>query len=348
MRQTLFYIPAEVGGVPLIGFGILLAIWTVASAVWIAWLIRRQGFNADTRGYLPVMALVAAAIAFLLPQLATVSGRSETGDILKGVPIRGYGVLLLLAVVAGILLGVHRGRRRGISIETMLSLAFWLFLSGIVGARLFFVVEYWKDFQEPTLLETLRRIISITEGGLVVYGSFFGAAVATIVFVRKHRLPILVLGDVLAPAMLLGAAIGRIGCFMNGCCYGGVCEQPWAVTFPLGSPPYRHHVAQGFIPPPYGLHLPNRFPQDFDAAPVVRKVDAGSLAEQAGLGIGDRLVAINGFEVETVAEARDFLYRPPLSGDEVTFVTAADPSKVLTAKLPGDPPRRQPVHPSQI
>ena len=339
MRQTLFYIPAEIGGVPLIGFGILLAVWAIASIGWIAWLVRRQGFNADTRGYFPVLALLGAAIAFLLPALVA---RNAAGDVL-GVPIRGYGVMLLLAVVAGIVLGVHRGQKRGIPADTMLSLAFWMFLCGIVGARSFFVIEYWERIRQPGLAATLKAIINITEGGLVVYGSLFGAGAAILVFALRHRLHLLRLGDALAPAMLLGAAVGRIGCLFNGCCYGGLCEAPWAVTFPWESPPHRHHVEEGYVSQ-FGI----RFGKDPEAAPVIEAVDPQSPADLAGLNVGDRLVAINGKQVSRIYEARRQLYVAPEKGETVSFVTAAAPGVTVEARLPESPPRSLPVHPAQV
>ena len=339
MRQTLFYIPTEIGGVPLIGFGILLALWAVASIAWIAWLTHRQGFNADTRGYLPVLALLGAAIAFLLPALVA---KDAAGDTL-GVPIRGYGVMLLLAVVAGILLGVHRGQKRGISADTMLSLAFWMFVCGIAGARLFFVIEYWERIRQTTPTATLKAIINITEGGLVVYGSLFGAGIAIIVFALKHRLPGLKLGDALAPAMLLGAGVGRIGCLLNGCCYGGLCEAPWAVTFPWESPPHRHHVEEGYVSQ-FGIRLGDKP----EAPPVIEGIDPESPADLAGLKAGDRLLAINGQRIAHIYEARRELYAAPEFSNTISFVTAAAPGVTLQAPLQPVPPRSLPVHPAQV
>ncbi len=123
MYQTLFHIPPEVLGWPLFGFGVLLAVWAVGSAALLAWLIRRHGFGAETRGYLPVLALLGAVIAFVLPAISTS----------QGLPIRGYGTMLLLAVVAGVALVVHRARRMGVDQELMLSMSFWMFVGGIVG-----------------------------------------------------------------------------------------------------------------------------------------------------------------------------------------------------------------------
>ena len=125
MLQTLFSIPAQIAGIPLFGVGLLLAVWAVASVAILAWLAWRQGFNADTWGYVPVLLLVGAIVRWLLPALC------ENG----GLPIRGYGVMMFLAVVTGTTLAAWRGRRLGIDPDTIFSLAFWMLLPGIVGAR---------------------------------------------------------------------------------------------------------------------------------------------------------------------------------------------------------------------
>ena len=132
MQQTLFTIPYELGGVPLFGAGVLLALWAAVSLVLLVRLVRHQGWNADTLGYLPVLAIGAAALLFL-PRVFP-----------GGLPIRGYGVMLLLGAGSGLALAVHRGRQMGIPAEVIFSLAFWMFLCGIVGARLFHVVQFWE------------------------------------------------------------------------------------------------------------------------------------------------------------------------------------------------------------
>ena len=63
------------------------------------------------------------------------------------------------------------------------------------------------------------------------------------------------MGDVIAPSMVLGLAIGRLGCLLNGCCYGGQCDLPWAMTFPYGSPPYADQIRHGQLPWLHGLKV---------------------------------------------------------------------------------------------
>src|SRR5690606_29277570 len=118
---------------------------------------------------------------------------------LGGLAIRGYGMMLLLAVAAGVGLTMYRARRVGVNPEIILSLGTWFFIWGILGARAFYVIEYWDRFQKPTLVQTLFAIINLTQGGLVVYGSLLAGGAALVVFIRKYHLPGLALADLIAP-----------------------------------------------------------------------------------------------------------------------------------------------------
>jgi phosphatidylglycerol:prolipoprotein diacylglycerol transferase len=231
MRSTLFHIPRSIpwgdGGVPLFGFGLLLLVWLVAGGAWLVWMASRQGLQkAATQIGLPLV-IVAVMLGGVLPAL-------DDGD---GIPVRGYGVMLLLAAAAGTWLSILRARRVGIDADTILALATEVFLWGLVGARLFYVIEYSEQFFAPgkPLLESLGDVVNIAAGGLVVFGSLPTAAWAGWRFARRRGLPLLQLADCVAPGLLLGLAIGRVGCFLNGCCYGGPCALPWAVSFPAGT-----------------------------------------------------------------------------------------------------------------
>jgi len=248
MRQTLFFIPAEIGGVPLFGpFSILLAIWLVGTIGFLGYQFYKQGVNKETLSFAPILLLLGGAIVWFLPFLAT----SLEGD--RGLPIRGYGFMMLIGVVSSVWLATYRARRMGVDPENVLSLAFVMFVFGIVGARIFYVLQYYDQFLRPSVPETIGAIFSVNNGGLVVYGSVIGGLTAGIIFLRKRNLPMLALGDIVAPSMVLGLAFGRLGCLLNGCCFGGVCETAWApsIEFPmmttsgLGTPPYSHQKMQG-------------------------------------------------------------------------------------------------------
>ena len=339
MYRTLFYIPREAFGLPLFGFGLLLALWAIGSAALLAWLVLRHGFGAETRGHLPVLALMGAAIAFVLPAIS----QSE------GLPIRGYGTMLLVAVIAGVALAVYRARRMGVDQEMVLSMAFWMFVSGIVGARAFYVIEYWSHFRDEP--NPLLAVVKINEGGLVVYGSLIGGGLAMVVFVRRHGLPFLALGDLIMPSLVLGQAIGRLGCFLNGCCFGGLCLLPWAVTFPAGetddrdSPPHRQQIALGQV---YGIFVAGngRAGEESGLAPVVAAVEADSPAAAQGLTAGQRIVSINGQATNTLGEAQNALVTGFFAGKPLSLVTEAGTFSL--APLAGMLERSRPVHPTQI
>jgi phosphatidylglycerol:prolipoprotein diacylglycerol transferase len=326
MRQTLFYIPGDIDGVPLFGFGILLAVWAVASLLLLAILVRKQGFNAETRSYVPLLGLVGVVIAFVLPHLAEP----------EGLPLRGYGVMMLLGVVGGVWLSVHRARQMGLDPEVIYSLAFWMFLLGIVGARLFYIIEYWPQFQRDSLVESIGAMVNVPQGGLVVYGSAFGAGLALLLFVYKHRLPGLALADLITPSLMVGLAFGRIGCFLNGCCFGGMCDLPWAVHFPVGSPPYLRQVENGLL---YGIQLGVK-PDDPHAVVVTwarRPASSDHLPPVCA-----KILTINGHEVRSLHDANAAI----ASGRPLVLETDRGEAKVTMAS--GDVASSLPVHPAQL
>ncbi|MDZ4659126.1 MAG: prolipoprotein diacylglyceryl transferase [Bythopirellula sp.] len=243
MRSELFRIPLELNGVPLFGVGILLCAWIIACG-FAMFVLTKKSPEASWKELLPGLVIGSIAIA-LLPRFFP-----------EGLPIRGYGLMVLCGVIAGILLAMHRAQQVGLPSDTILSLAFSFLLCGIIGARLFYVVEYWDTrFKSDDWRETAWNVLRFTEGGLVIYGALLGAAVAVFWFVWRRKLPLLAMADLLAPSLLIGVAFGRIGCFLNGCCYGGECDLPWAITFPRESLPYMEQLEAGRFGDPVTLNM---------------------------------------------------------------------------------------------
>lgn len=339
MCQTLFYIPATLGGWPFIGFGMLLGAWLVGCAAFIAWRVRLNGWDAETRGMLPMIGIVAVVIAFVLPMMAepAVGGWQQS----IGIPIRGFGVMLLLGIVSGHALATYQARRNGVDPEMIFSLAFWLIVAGILGARAFYVIQYWRDFARPNdPIGTLQAIVSVANGGIVIYGAVIGAAVGLFLFCRRYPFPVLAMADMLAPALVVGYAFGRIGCLMNGCCYGGPAEVPWSVTFPPNSPPYVRQIDDGMIPLYAGIVLPSTP----DAPAMIERVEPDSPAQQAGLKAGNAITKINGIPIGDAIGAKMVLRS--LSGS--TAVVEINSQRTARVELPAAPPRSLPVHPTQI
>ncbi|HZL91254.1 MAG TPA: prolipoprotein diacylglyceryl transferase family protein, partial [Pirellulaceae bacterium] len=283
MRSTLFIIPHELFGLPVFGFGWMLIAWVLLCAAMLALLIRRQGWNQDTRSYLPFQLFVALFIAFLMPRLELVA---EKGVPL-GVPIRGFGIMMAVATVAGVGLALHRAKKMGIDPDAIMSLAMWMFIPGIIGARLFFVIEYWHQFAKPTVEQTVVALLNVTNGGLVMYGSVLAGLPFGIYYLVSRKLPVLAIADIIAPSMVVGLALGRIGCFLNGCCYGGLCDGALGVTFPgepaypgaQASPPFEKHHELGWL---HGLRLAVD-----DQGVVIERVEPDSAAAAAGVKPGE-------------------------------------------------------------
>jgi phosphatidylglycerol:prolipoprotein diacylglycerol transferase len=334
MWQTLIVIPQEIAGVDVFGFGWLLAVWAVLAAVVVGWSWRRRGWSSETRSRGGAALVVALAIAFVLPNLID--------ENLGGLAIRGYGTMLLVAVASGIGLSVYRARRVGLDPEVILSLGTWLFIWGIVGARVFYIIEYWSSFQRPTLGQTIFAMLNLTQGGLVVYGSLLAGGAALVAFVYKHRLPGLALTDLIAPGVVLGVGLGRLGCFLNGCCYGGLSDLPWAVQFPPESPAYVDQAERGLVYV-HGL----MFAGSGNEPPVIERVEPGSPAARAGLKPGQSVTAVGGAAVDSVAAAQLQLLRTFGAGRTVEIAVAGVPD-VKRWTITAVQARTRPVHPAQL
>ncbi len=152
--------------------------------------------------------------------------------------IFGFGLMLCLAFLGAIGLAHWRARRARLDPEWIFDLAFGVMLGGIIGARAFYVWQYWGTDRMRGWSEVFR----IWEGGLVFYGGMIGATIGGLIIAVRRGMPILAMMDVVAPSVALGLALGRIGCFLNGCCYGDPCDLPIAMRFPPGSPPWWHQA----------------------------------------------------------------------------------------------------------
>jgi phosphatidylglycerol:prolipoprotein diacylglycerol transferase len=160
-------------------------------------------------------------------------------------PIHSYGVMIALAFLAGLWTATLRARREKISGEVIADVTLWLMVGGIIGARIVYVATYWR---EEFADQSISEIFMIQHGGLVYYGGLIGAMIAGMIYIRWKKLPLWKIADVLAPSCALGNVFGRIGCLLNGCCYGRACSLPWAISFPpgnpLGSPTYPVHPTE--------------------------------------------------------------------------------------------------------
>ena len=154
-----------------------------------------------------------------------------------------YGILVALGFIAGIWTAGRRSLRDGLKPEVISDAAPWILIGAIIGARILHVISYWEtEFAR----KPFKEVFMIQKGGLVFYGGFIGAALATILFTRLKRIPLWKFADAVTPSIALGHAFGRIGCLMTGCCFGKQCSLPWAITFPPGHE--THPIGEPAIP----------------------------------------------------------------------------------------------------
>ncbi|MFH0941207.1 MAG: prolipoprotein diacylglyceryl transferase [Candidatus Omnitrophota bacterium] len=137
-----------------------------------------------------------------------------------------YGVFVALAFLVSSSLLIKEARTRKLNENTIYELCIFLLISGIISARLFYVFLNWGEFKA-----NLIEIVMLQHGGLVWFGGLIGAVISGVVFIRSKKMPLFSTLDLFAPYVILGQAIGRIGCFFNGCCYG--VESKWGIYFPV-------------------------------------------------------------------------------------------------------------------
>ena len=146
---------------------------------------------------------------------------------LVGVPVRWYGLILVVAAAVAIFLTVREARRRGIVDAIVWDAVIWVAIAALVGGRTLYVLQN----ELGSLAEHPAHFLMVWMGGLSFYGGLVGALIALVVFARRRGLPLLRVLDVAAPGAAIGQAIGHIGCLIGGDSYGIPTSVPWAVIY---------------------------------------------------------------------------------------------------------------------
>ncbi len=150
-----------------------------------------------------------------------------------GIPIRSYGLMLVIGFLLGVWRAARVGRTKGIPTERMWDLGLVVLATGVLGARLVYVALNYESV-------SIKEFFRLWNGGLSFHGGVAFALLFGWVFLNRVGIPFWTAADVVAPSTAIGYAVTRIGCFLNGCCYGAPTTLPWAVRF-------NNH---GFITPP--------------------------------------------------------------------------------------------------
>ncbi len=171
----------------------------------------------------------------------------------KSIPVYAYGFMLMLGLLVALYVARKRAKSEGMSPERITDLGIYTIFAGIAGGRLFYVIQNFSAYKD-----NLIDILKIYQGGLVFYGGLIAAIVALISILMIRKLPILKTFDIIALSLAIGLVFGRIGCFLNGCCWGDICNPNllWAVQFPRtldahnmvdGSPAFFYHLEEGLV-----------------------------------------------------------------------------------------------------
>lgn len=356
MRQVLFHIPLKAdwlpANVPLPLFLLALGLGLGLLLLLISRLVRRPMLREGVRGaafWLAVLGGLSAAVVYF-------GARNLPPN---GLPIYGFGMMLFLAFILCTWLASVRAEREGIAREHIQDLAIWLFIGGLIGARITFLVSETN----LSFREMLSQIYKIWDGGIVLYGSVIGGLIAYIgaywLIFRKNHLSTLKLADIIAPSIAVGLCLGRLGCFLNGCCYGQVACPTcpvYAVHFPLSAAAREGLVDRGHQTMA-GFTLAEDQPRDYGVR--IEQVDPNSDAYAVGLRPRDLIVRVNDCSIEKTLE-EDGRQRTPVDvlndclvykwprGETDLHLTVRHVNEAREEELPVIAPQTLGLHPTQL
>jgi len=197
------------------------------------------------------------------------------------VTLKSYGLMMVIGFLVAVSLIRHLSRNITPDPQLITNAALYSLIGGVVGARLFYVIHYFEHFkQDPA------SVFAIWHGGLELLGGVILAITIIFFYLLYHKLPIRHYLDILSIALMLALVFGRIGCFLNGCCFGKPTELPWAVRFPYNSIAYLSQVnpdlernrsaPQLELPPEYLSYIDNdgnRHPKPYEELTEQQKIE---------------------------------------------------------------------------
>lgn len=235
----------------------------------------------------------------------------------EGIPIYGFGMMLFVAFIVCTWMAGRRAEREGVAREHIQDMTIWLFLGGLLGARILYLL---KEEHVETLKEFFVKLPQIWNGGIILYGAILGALAGYVgawwFIFRKLGVSTLKMADIVAPATAVGICLGRIGCFLNGCCYGApVCPNcpTVAVHFPWTAPAGEGLVHAGDQDLGFTFAPADR---QLGKGAVVGKVEPHSAAARHHVKPGDVIIRAGDKDVKGPDDVREYLnsFREATSG----------------------------------
>ena len=287
--------------------------------------------------------------------------------------VPAYGFMMMLGFFAAIIWATRRAEKSKADPDVILNCGFIALIAGVMGARFMFVIRRWDELAPQGFVQGVISALQVWKGGLEFYGGFIAATVVTVAYLVLWRHSLRWYLDLMAPSAMVGLAFGRVGCFLNGCCWGGLCTLPWAVTFPYASPPEQQHAfhdqqPDAALPAELIFEAPKLETLVSSHHPVAYTVERDSMqASQADLDAADAaeaaarealvkaeeaLKAATGDAKAAAQQQRDAAYRAYLRAtlkfrdiraQLKKFDMSLDDFKALATKY-----RSLPVHPTQL
>jgi phosphatidylglycerol:prolipoprotein diacylglycerol transferase len=138
--------------------------------------------------------------------------------------VYAYGVFLALAFAIGVFGLARDARKKNLSEENLIDMSLWIMAAAVIGSRLLYIL-----LELPYYLANPLEVFAVRSGGLSFHGGLAGGIIAGLWYTRRHKMPQGVVADLVAPYLALGYGLVRIGCLLNGCCYGRKTDLPWAL-----------------------------------------------------------------------------------------------------------------------
>jgi phosphatidylglycerol:prolipoprotein diacylglycerol transferase len=230
-------------------FTIVLPLWGAYLAVFalggLAGVMNARGLK-NPWGTIASWTAGGAAAAVVLFRFMRAGVEVREGAEVVVVPLHTYGLMIASAFMVAIWLASREAKKRGLDPDRISDMAFYALIAGMVGSRIHFIIVNWKDYaRDPA------AIFAFWKGGLVWQGGLLAAFAVCAWYVRKHKLNFYEYADAIFPAIAVGHAMGRIGCFAAGCCWGDACPTDFAlgVQFPPESLAFQSKQSAGLLAP---------------------------------------------------------------------------------------------------
>lgn len=250
MRPQLFHIPTQWIVANILPLTLVISLLLLIYIVWV-WIIKKKDFPTDSAFFFG-MVFVGGILVFAL---------KEKYQIPTSLPIYSYGFMLMIGFACAIPLAVYRAKKAGMDPDIIFDISMYIILAGVLGARVFYVFfETPEEFKG----QSWTVVFEIWKGGLTFYGGLIGATAVVFLYIWIKKLDTLKLVDILSPPTMLGLGFGRIGCFLNGCCWGKLFSaDSWGISWTWKAHTYcwQDQLHHGHIVKGATLTLPVHFTQ---------------------------------------------------------------------------------------